>query len=129
LSRDGKATVKLGAFSRGGKPRGEYKASAHDLGETEKDVPCGILDADTAQLSVTCGRSAKPRVVIVATRTAWGAGLTVQEQGAIEQIHLKRANGPERSGVRTQLLQRLGQLLATSGKPGQLLSSPPYHRT
>lgn len=50
MSLDGKATVKLGAFSRGGKPRAEYKASAHDREGKQKYLPCGIVEEDTAHL-------------------------------------------------------------------------------
>jgi hypothetical protein len=50
LSRECQVTVKLGAFSRGGQTRGEYKASEHALGGTEQYIPCGIVDEDTAQL-------------------------------------------------------------------------------
>ena len=64
---DCKATVKLGPFSRGGKTRGEYKASDHDFGGTEHYIPCGILDEETAQLSVTFGSSAKTSDFIVDT--------------------------------------------------------------
>jgi hypothetical protein len=45
-----KATVNIGAFSRGGYTRGDHTASEHDLGCKEKYLPCGIVDADTAQL-------------------------------------------------------------------------------
>jgi hypothetical protein len=124
---DCKATVKLGPFSRGGRTRGEYKARDHDLGETEKYVPCGILDEDTAQLSVTFGSSAKTSDFIVDTLTAWWQGLSLQEQGAIEQLQLKMDNGPESSGVRTQFLQRMVHLVDTIGTPIQLLYYPPYH--
>ncbi len=68
---DCKATVKIGAFSRGGQTRGEYKASDHDFGSTEQYIPCGILDEDTAQLSVTFGSSAKTSDFIVDTLAAW----------------------------------------------------------
>jgi len=124
---DCKATVKLGAFSRGGKTRGEDKASDHDLGETEKYVPCGILDEDTAQLYVTFGSSAKTSDFIVDTLTAWWQSLNTKEQHAIERVQLKMDNGPESSGVRTQFLQRMVQLVDTIGKPIQLLYYPPYH--
>jgi hypothetical protein len=50
LSMDCKAPVTIGAFSRGGKPRGEYKASEHDFGGTAKYMPCGIVEEDPAQL-------------------------------------------------------------------------------
>jgi Rhodopirellula transposase DDE domain len=124
---DCKATVKLGAFSRRGKTRGEYKASDHDFGGTEHYIPCGLLDENTAQLHVTFGSSAKTSDFLVDTLIAWWHALTVQEQGAIEQIQLKMDNGPESSGVRTQFLHRRVQLVDTIGKPVQLLYYPPYH--
>jgi Rhodopirellula transposase DDE domain len=124
---DCKATVKTGAFSRGGKTRGEYKASDQDFGCTEQYIPCGILDEDTAQLSVIFGSSAKTSDFIVDTLTAWWHRLSVKEQRAIDQVQLKMDNGPESRGVRTQFLHRLVQLVDTIGKPIQLLYYPPYH--
>lgn len=124
---DCKATVKLGAFSRSGKTRGEYKASDHDFGGTEHYIPCGILEEDTAQLAVTFGSSAKTSDFLVDTLTAWWQGLRVQEQRAIDRVQLKMDNGPESSGVRTQFLYRMVQLVDTIGKPIQLLYDPPYH--
>jgi hypothetical protein len=124
---DCKATVKLGAFSRGGQTRGEYKASDHDFGHSGQYIPCGLLDEDTAQLRVTFGSSAKTSDFIVDTLTAWWQGLSRQEQGAIDQLQLKMDNGPESSGVRSQFLQRMVQLVDTIGKPIQLLYYPPYH--
>jgi len=124
---DCKATVKLGPFSRGGQTRGAYKASDHDFGSPEQYVPCGILDEDTAQLSVTFGSSAKTSDFIVDTLAAWWQRLSAKEQRTIEQIQLKMDNGPESSGVRTQFLQRLVQLVDAIGKPIQLLYYPPYH--
>ena len=124
---DCKATVKLGPFSRGGKTRGEYKASDHDFGGTEHYIPCGILDEETAQLSVTFGSSAKTSDFIVDTLAAWWQGLRVKEQSAIDRVQLKMDNGPESSGRRTQFLHRMVQLVDTIGKPFQLLYYPPYH--
>jgi DDE family transposase len=124
---DCKATVKLGAFSRDGQTRGEYKASDHDFGHSGQYIPCGLLDEDTAQLSVTFGSSAKTSDFIVDTLTVWWQRLSWQEQGAIEQIQLKMDNGPESSGVRTQFLHRMVELVDTIGKPIQLLYYPPYH--
>src|SRR5712691_11004518 len=71
LRMDGKATVKMGAFSRGGPTRGDHRASDHDLGCKEKYIPCGIVDADTAHLYVTFGSSSKTSDCIVATLAAW----------------------------------------------------------
>jgi hypothetical protein len=127
LSLDCKATVKLGAFSRGGETRGEYKASDHDFGGTEHYIPCGILDEDTAQLSVTFGSSAKTSDFLVDTLTAWWQRLSTTEQRAIDQVQLKMDNGPESSGVRTQFLHRMVHLVDRIGKPIRLLYYPPYH--
>ena len=124
---DCKATVNIGAFSRGGQTRGEYKASDHDFGGTEKYIPCGIVDEDTAQLYVTFGSSAKTSDFIVDTLTAWWHGLSATEQHAIDRVQLKMDNGPESSGVRTQFLSRLVHLVDIIGKPFQLLYDPPYH--
>jgi len=122
---DCKATVKLGEFSRGGKTRGENKASDHDLGDREQYIPGGIVEEDTAQLHVTFGSSAKPSDFLVDTLTAWWQGLSVQEQRATKRVQLKMDNGPESSGVRTQFLHRMVQLVDTIGKPIQLLYYPP----
>jgi hypothetical protein len=127
LSLDCKATVKIGAFSRGGQTRGEYKASDHDFGSAEQYIPCGIVEEDTAQLYVTFGSSAKTSDFIVDTLAAWWQRLPAQEQHATEEIQLKMDNGPESSGVRTQFLHRMVQLVDTIGKPIQVLYYPPYH--
>ena len=125
VSLDGKATVQVGAFSRGGKPRGEDKASAPDFGSTEHSSPWGMLAEDSAPLCVPFGSSAQTRDFMVDPLTAWWQGLSVKEQRPSDRIQLKMDNGPERSGVRTHLLRRMGQVVDTSGKPIQLLSSPP----
>lgn len=52
-SMDCKATVKMGDFSRGGRTRGDHRASDHDLGCQETYVPCGIVDEDSAELNIT----------------------------------------------------------------------------
>lgn len=127
LSMDSKATVNIGPFSRGGQTRGEYKASDHDFGCAEHYIPCGILEEDTAQLSVTFGSSAKTSDFMVDTLAAWWQKLSAKEQGAIDRVQLKMDNGPESSGVRTQFLSRMVQLVDTIGKPIQLLYYPPYH--
>jgi hypothetical protein len=124
---DCKATVKLGAFSRGGLTRGDTKASDHDFGSTEHYIPCGILDETTAQLSVTFGSSAKTSDFIVDTLRAWWQGLSPQEHAATERVQLKMDNGPESSGVRTQFLHRMVEFVDAIGKPIQLLYYPPYH--
>ena len=124
---DCKATVNIGAFSRGGQTRGDHKASDHDLGCKEKYIPCGIVDEDTAQLYVTFGSSFKTSDFIVDTLAAWWQGLSATEQGEIDRVQIKMDNGSESSGVRTQFLHRMVQFADQISKPIQLLYFPPYH--
>jgi DDE family transposase len=56
-SIDWKAPVKIGAFSRGGRARGDTRASAHDMGCKEHYVPCGIVDEESSDLALTFGSS------------------------------------------------------------------------
>jgi hypothetical protein len=127
VSIDCKATVNIGPFSRGGQSRGDNKASDHDLGCKEKYIPCGIVDEDTGQLSVTFGSSFKTSDCIVDTLAAWWQGLTPAEQGVIDRVQINMDNGSESSGVRTQFLHRMVQFVDQIGKPIQLLYFPPYH--
>jgi len=122
LSMDIKATVNIGDFSRGGSTRGDNQASDHDMGCTEKYVPCGIVDEDTGQLHITFGSSYKTSDFIVDTFIQWWDSLDLQERFSIKLIQLKLDNGPENSGVRTQFLNRM-----VIGIPVQLLYYPPYH--
>ena len=126
-SMDCKATVNLGEFSRGGLTRGEVKACDHDLGCEAKYIPCGLLDEETGQLSITFGSSAKTSDFIVDVLEARWQALPSHERRAITQLQLKMDNGPESSGVRTQFLHRLVQFADQIGKPIQLLYYPPYH--
>lgn len=127
VSMDCKATVKIGDFSRGGNTRGDTAANDHDFGWQEKYTPCGILDEDSAQLSINFGNSYKTRDFIVDTLEGWWFGLPVQEQQGVKQIQLKIDNGPESSGVRTQFLSRMVDFSTRIGLPIQLLYYPPYH--
>jgi hypothetical protein len=124
---DGKATVKMGAFSRGGPTRGDQRASDYDLGCKEKYIPYGIVDADTAHLYVTFGSSSKTSDCIVDTLAAWWQGLSAKEPGEIDRVQITMDNGSASSGVRTPCLQRMVQCVDTIGQPIQLLYDPPYH--
>jgi hypothetical protein len=124
---DCKATVKIGEFSRGGLTRGDNQASDHDRGCKEKYVPCGIVDEESAELTITFGSSAKTSDFIVdVLETKWDA-LDEAEKAATRLIQIKIDNGPESSGRRTQFLHRMVQLADAIHKPIQLLYYPPYH--
>jgi hypothetical protein len=73
LRIDCKATVAIGAVSRGGLPRGDHRACDHDLGVHEQYIPCGIVDEDNAQLRITFGSSCKTSDCIVEALEDWWA--------------------------------------------------------
>jgi hypothetical protein len=127
LSIDCKATVKIGEVSRGGRTRGDDQACDHDLGLTEKYIPCGIVDEDTARLHLIFGSSYKTSDFIVDALESWWAALEESEQVAMGRLQLKMDNGPESSGQRRQFLNRMVAFCDRIGKPIQLLYYPPYH--
>lgn len=126
-SMDCKATVKIGDFSRGGRTRGDHRASDHDLGCQETYVPCGIVDEDSAELNITFGSSYKTSDFIVDVIEAKWDAMDEQEKVETRLIQIKMDNGPESSGRRTQFLFRMVQLADMINKPIQLLYYPPYH--
>jgi Rhodopirellula transposase DDE domain len=126
-SSDCKATVKIGPFSRGGVTRGDNQADDHDLGCKEKYIPCGIVDEDSAELTITFGRSYKTSDFIVDTMAAKWYAMDEHEKAQTSLIQIKMDNGPESSGRRTQFLSRMVQLVDMINKPIQLLYYPPYH--
>jgi Rhodopirellula transposase DDE domain len=126
-SSDCKATVKIGPFSRGGVTRGDNQADDHDLGCKEKYLPCGIVDEDSAELTITFGSSYKTSDFIVDTMAAKWYAMDEHEKAQTSLIQIKMDNGPESSGRRTQFLSRMVQLVDMINKPIQLLYYPPYH--
>jgi Rhodopirellula transposase DDE domain len=93
----------------------------------EKYIPCGIVDEDSAQLHSTFGSSAKTSDFIVDALEAWWAALEEAEQVAMTRLQIKRDNGPESRGIRTQFLHRMVAFCDAIGKPIHLLYYPPYH--
>jgi hypothetical protein len=124
---DCKATVKIGAFSRGGLTRGDNQASDHDMGCKEKYVPCGIVDEDSGELTITFGSSYKTSDFMVDGLEAKWAAMDEQEKTETKLLQIKMDNGPESSGRRTQFLNRMVQLADAIHTPIQLLYYPPYH--
>jgi hypothetical protein len=127
LSIDCKATVALGEVSRGGRTRGDHTACDHDMGLKEKNIPCGIVEEDRGQLHITFGSSSKTSDFVVDALEAWWAAFDETQQVAMARLQIKRDNGPESSGMRTQFLHRMVQCADQIGKPIPLLYYPPYH--
>jgi hypothetical protein len=126
-SVEGKATVKIGAFSRGGQTRGDAQASDHDFGCDEKDPACGSVDEESAQLDLILGSSDQTSDLMVEALEAKWKGLEEQEQSEVSRLQLQMDTGPQSSGRRTQFLSRMVQFAEAIGKPIQLLYDPPSH--
>ena len=97
------------------------------MGCKEKYVPCGIVDEDSGELTITFGSSYKTSDFIVDTISSNWEALEEQEKADTRLIQIKMDNGPESSGRRTQFLNRMVQLVDEIKKPIQLLYYPPYH--
>ena len=119
--------MKIGEYARGGLTRGDNQASDHDMGCKEKYVPCGIVDEDNAELTITFGSSYKTSDFIVDALTAKWEAMPEQEKADTRLMQLTMDHGPESSGRRTQFLSRMVQLADAIHKPIQLLYYPPYH--
>ena len=119
--------MKIGDFSRGGVTRGDNRASDHDLGCEEKYIPCGIVDEESAELTITFGSSYKTSDFIVDTIEAKWNAMDAPEKAETSLIQIKMDNGPESSGRRTQFLSRMVELSESIHRPIQLLYYPPYH--
>ena len=107
-SIDCKATVKLGEFSRGGRTRGDNRASDHDMGCEEQYIPCGIVDEASAALALTFGSSYNTSQFIVDVIEAKWKTIEEQDKAETRLIQIKMDNGPESSGNRTQFLHSYG---------------------
>jgi Rhodopirellula transposase DDE domain len=127
LSIDWKATVPMGARSRGGRTRGAHHACEHALGSQEKDIPGGMVDEDTGQLSLMFGSAYQTSACIVAVLAARWNAVEAPEQGAVELLQIKMDNGSASNAIRPQFVHRMVQFADAIAQPIQLLYSPPDH--
>jgi hypothetical protein len=117
----------MGDLARGGRIRGDHPACDHDLGCKEKDIPCGIVDADTGHLSILVGSSYTTSDCIVDVLEARWNALEAPAKAAVELLQITMDNGSESNGIRTQFLHRVVPCADHIATPIQRLYSPPYH--
>jgi hypothetical protein len=86
-----------------------------------------VVNEDTGQLHLSCGRSAKTRDFIVDSLCSWWAQPTPETRNGCPFLPIQVDNGPESSGQRTQFLKRRVEFADHIGQPIQLLYFPPYH--
>ena len=108
ISIDGKAKLKVGDFSRGGKSRGKEasKASDHDMEAAEKLVPFGILDVLGGLFTIIFGTSRETSDYIADCLQQWWEA-NQDRYAHIRQLVINLDNGPECSSFRTQFMKRM----------------------
>ena len=126
LSMDAKATVLVGAYSRGGKNRILVKAADHDFKPADKVTPYCIFlpDHDRAYLYFTRSRVTSD-FIADCLLDCWQQIQTDFPQ--VQTLLLHQDNGPENHSRRTQFMQRMTQIADHLQLSIQLAYYPPYH--
>ena len=126
VSLDAKATVKIGAFSRGGKSRVAVQAADHDFQPEATVTPVGIFLPEWDELSIYHVTSKVTSDCLVDCLTRWWE--TVRARFAsITMLVINLDNGPENHSHRTQFMHRIVAFVAQFGVSVRLAYYPPYH--
>ena len=128
ISIDGKAKLKVGDFSRGGKSRGKEasKASDHDMEAAEKLVPFGILDVLGGLFTIIFGTSRETSDYIADCLQQWWEA-NQDRYAHIRQLVINLDNGPECSSFRTQFMKRMVEFADRNNLEVVLVYYLPYH--
>jgi hypothetical protein len=126
LSLDAKASVKVGPFSRGGKPRVETHACDHDFKPKATLTPYGIFLPQLDELFLYFTTSKVTSDFIVDVLEAWWQ--THRERFCeVKTLLLNQDNGPENHSRRTQFMKRLVEFAQRYQLNLRLAYYPPYH--
>jgi transposase len=126
LSRDAKATVKVGPFARGGKRRVRTSAADHDFHPQARVTPVGIFLPASDELFLYGVTSKVTSDCLVDRLVDWWE--TVKERFShIKTLLINLDNGPENHSRRTQFRQRLVDFVQHYRITIRLAYSPPYH--
>jgi len=126
LSVDAKATVLLGAFSRGGRSRANVQAWDHDFQPADKVTPVGVFLPAYNELYLYFIRGPVTADAIAdAIRKTWHHIAARFPQ--VTTLHINLDNGPENHSRRTQFMQRLTQFADEFQLTLALAYYPPYH--
>ena len=123
---DGKATVKVGPFSRGGTSRVAVQAADHDFQPAATVTPVGLFLPEYDELFLYGVTSRVTSDCLVDRLAEWWA--SVRGRFAhITTLVLNLDNGPEHHSRRTQFMARLVDFVAVTGLTVRLAYYPPYH--
>lgn len=125
ISVDAKATVKLGAFDRGGQTRVCTTACDHDFA-TETVTPYGILLPHSDELFIYFVSSKLTSDCLVDILQDWWQTCRLK-MPQIRTLVINQDNGPENNSSRTQFMKRLVEFAQTNQLEVQLAYYPPYH--
>ena len=128
ISRDAKAKVAVGDYSRDGESRGAEatKAWDHDPEPEQKLVPQGILDVTSCLLSIFIATSNGTSDLIVDCLVQWWEANKARYPDA-RRLVIDLDNGPENSSHRTQFMNRMVMFADATGLEVKLVYYPPYH--
>jgi hypothetical protein len=128
ISMDTKATLNVGAFSRGGKSCGGEAIQAwdHDMRPKQKLVPCGILEVLGGLLTIIFGTSRETSDFLADCLQQWW-DLNKDQYRHIRQLVIDLDNGPQNASVRTQFMQRMVEFADRNALEVVLVYYPPYH--
>jgi transposase len=126
VSIDAKATVKIGAFSRGGKSRVAVAAADHDFAPEATVTPVGIFLPALTELFIYGVTSKVTSDCLVDRLTQWWESVR-QRFAHITTLVINLDNGPENHSRRTQFMQRLVDFVQHYHLTVRLAYYPPYH--
>jgi hypothetical protein len=128
ISMDTKATVHVGAYSRGGRSRGRKPLAAldHEMMPKQKLVPGGILEPAEGRAFVFFTQSNKTSEFVVDGLRLWWASRK-QRSGHVRRLVINMDNGPECTSHRRYFLQMLAQFADQEDLEIRLVYYPPYH--
>lgn len=126
LSMDAKATVLIGAYSRGGKNRILVKAADHDFQPEAKVTPYCIFlpDYHIAYLYFTQSRVTSD-FIADCLLDCWQQ--IQHDFPQVKTLLLQQDNGPENHSRRTQFMHRMVKMADQLQLNIQLAYYPPYH--
>jgi hypothetical protein len=127
VSREAKAVVKIGEFSRDGYNRVAVAAADHDFKPDATVTPLGFLLPQEGDLFLYLGTSKITSDFIVdcledVWQTSWHPRFPL-----VTTLVLNLDNGPENHSRRTQFLKRLVDFVAQNQVTVRLAYYPPYH--
>jgi hypothetical protein len=126
ISRDAKASVKVGPFARGGKSRTLVTAADHAFAPNAPMTPVGIFLQALDALFLSGVTSKVTSDCLVERLGQWWE--TVRERYAhITTLGINLDNGPENHSRRTQFMPRLVDFVQRYRVHIRLAYYPPYH--